>query len=397
MTATKLISRFLQPYTEVELPSAFFTFLEEQERLGHVIRRAKTFEPLRDYLMTLGVSPSTIKDLLDRDSRLVFRTSFPQLLEYSTAEIDAFFARRFDSIFALQETVLDSETLTGFNRHGREHLRTVTRRLLTLLRASELTPEEFTRVEKEAVIAGYLHDIGNLLSRKEHGTYGLYLLTQLFQDVDRDEATLASFMRILEAVLFHEVDFGSRLSSLSILSPITHSLIIADKTDVSFRRVSNKSNQSEAIQDAHMLVNLLAADSRIRYRNNSFQWEIHFSPTMRNGDSSRFSALLKREERVWVPDEWQKLYRRENIEYVFIFNATFLRLYMTRFAFAVRAVFALNPCITSFQLTIQDDERGVSLSRRFARSDYEAKLSMISHNLFKNYEDAAGAVNVPQE
>ena len=34
---------------------------------------------------------------------------------------------------------------------------------------------------------------------------------------------------------------------------------------------------------------------------------------------------------------------------------------------------------------VQDDERGLSLNRRFSRADYEAKLSLISSNIYKNH------------
>ncbi len=392
MQSRDLINSFLKRYPETELPQSFLDYVTEQEELGHVIRRAKTGQPLNAYLESLGVAQHAISHVLDADSRLVQHTNYAQLLAMSPEELDAFFAKRYETVFVLQELVLDSETLTGFNRHGREHLKTVTRRLMTLL---ECEPEsgQAQATLQEAIVAGYLHDVGNLLSRKEHGVYGLYLLTQFFANVDESPETLASLMRVLEAVLFHEVDFGSRVSSLERLNPVTLALIVADKTDVSFRRVSQKSNVSEAVQDAHTLVNLLTADSQIQCRKKSFQWEIHFSPSMRNGDSDRFPALLKRAERVWVPDEWQRLYRRENIEYVFIFNATFLRLYLARLSFAVRAVFALRPSIQTFQLVIQDDERGVSLTRKFTREDHNEKLSLIHNNLFKNYrEEVAGPV-----
>ena len=239
-----------------------------------------------------------------------------------------------------------------------------------------------------AVIAGYLHDIGNLIARKEHGLYGIYLLTQILTDVDRDDATLAAFMRVLEATLFHEVDLGSKFSSLSNLSPATLSLIVADKSDVSFRRVSIKSNVSDALQDAHMLVNLLTTDSRVKCQKTSFHWEIHFSPKIKADETDQLIALLKRAERVWVPDDWQQLYRRSNIEYVFIFHATFLRLYFPRLSFA------LNPAVETFRLVINDDERGVSLNRVFTRDDYQDKIALIRNNLFKNIEpDSSGSTN----
>lgn len=82
---------------------------------------------------------------------------------------------------------------------------------------------------------------------------------------------------------------------------------------------------------------------------------LHFSPKMNPGAAPQFHALLKRSDRVWVPAEWQTLYRRENIEYVFVFQATFLRVYFTRLMFAMRALCALQPAlklfVSSFRMT----------------------------------------------
>lgn len=388
MRSTDAISIFSDHYPQAEFPSSFLDYLQTQEATDHPIRRAKTGQRLTEFLEGLGVAPEVLAGLFDSESKVIRQADFADLLDSSASEIQTYLAHHWSTVFDLQEVVLDSETLTGFNRHGREHLQSVTRRMHQLLRHPAVAvPPVDSHLEKEATIAGYVHDVGNLVSRKEHGIYGLYLLTQLFTNFDRDQETLSSFQRVMEAVLFHEVEYGSRLASLERLSPVTLALIVADKTDVSFRRVSDKSNASEAIRDAHMLVNLLTADSRVRCRKRGFEWEVHFSPTMADSGAGRFPALLKRAERVWVPDDWQKLYRRENIEYVFIFHATFLRLYWSRLSFAVRAIFALNPAVESFRLIINDDERGVSLSRTFYRPDFEAKLGLIYNNLFKNQPD----------
>jgi hypothetical protein len=402
MRAIDIVRHFAEQYPQAEFPADFFAFLEAQERTSHQIRRVDTGQPLVAFLRDLGIPHSSFSTFLDADSRVILKPSFPALLRRSTHEIDAYFSARFATAFTLQQIVLDSGMPTGFNRHDRQHVRMVSHRVLELLRwANGRAPNR--RAESEALIAGYLHDIGNLIARKEHGLYGIYLLTQLFIEIDRDDETLASFMGVLEAALFHEVDLGSRFSSLSELRPATLSLIIADKSDVSFRRVSAKSNVPEALQDAHTLVNLLTADSRIKCQKKNLQWEIHFSPKLHSDETEQMLALLKRAERVWVPDEWQKLYRRDNIEYVFVFHATFLRLYFSRLAFAIRAIFALNPAVKTFRLVIHDDERGVSLHRVFTRDDYQAKIALIGNNLFKNIESPiviaspAGAKQSPSD
>jgi hypothetical protein len=385
MRSLELIHRFAKQYSQAEIPASFFTFLKEQEACKHQIRRADTKEPLVSFLRSLGIPHSSFSRFLDAESRVVLKINFPALLRRSAQEIDGYFTEKFTTIFALQQIVLDSGTPTGFNRHDKNHVRAVSRRMLELLRWANIHAKN-RRAESEAMIAGYLHDIGNLIARKEHGLYGIYLITQILDEVERDEATLGACMRVLEAALFHEVDLGSKFTMLSDLSPAALSLIVADKSDVSFRRVSSKSNVSDALLDAHTLVNLLTTDSRVKCQKTNFQWEIHFSPKIKADDTDQLIALLKRAERVWVPDDWQQLYRRSNIEYVFIFHATFLRLYFSRLSFAIRAIFALNTKVETFRLVINDDERGVSLSRVFTRDDYQDKIALIANNLFKNAE-----------
>jgi hypothetical protein len=375
-------------YPQVVIPEGVYSYVREQESLEHRIRRGDTGEPLNSYLQAIGVHHDVVSRVLDGDSRLVSELSYPSLLESPLSDLRARLEEHFAAVFVLQQAVLDSEVLTGFNRHGLDHLKSVSERMQRLIRASELEPAREPLAEKEAVIAGYLHDSGNLISRQYHGAYGAYLMTKFFSHVHRDEQTLSSFLRVLEAILFHEVELGLRLTALAGVEPATLSLIIADKTDVSARRVSAKSNVPEAIRDAHTLVNLLTVDSHIGCREKEFSWELQFSPRAEADEVARFPHLLKASERVWVPQVWQRLYREHNVEYLFVFHATFLKLYLARLLFVIRAVFELYPPVQTFRLTVDDVERGISLSRVFGREDYEGKIALIGKNLFKeNWTD----------
>jgi hypothetical protein len=382
-----VLNLLLSLYPQVEVPGGVLAFVREQDANGHRIRRGDTGEPLRDFLVRIGVHRDVVSRFLDEDSRLVSELSYPSLLRSSLPELRTRLEEHFDVLFVLQQAVLDSELLTGFNRHDREHLTAVSASMLELLRAAERDVSQESVTEKEAAIAGYLHDCGNILARKYHGAYGVYLVSRFFSDVDRDQKTLSSFLRVLEAVLFHEVEIGLRLPSLTSLHPATLSLIIADKTDVSARRVSTKSNLPEAIRDAHTLVNLLTVHSHVGCEPPDFAWKLRFSPRAETDDVARFSHLLKQSERVWVPQAWQRLYREYNVEYLFVFHATFMQLYLSRLLYTIRAVFALYPDVEGFRLTIEDRERGISLSRLFGRGDYEGKIGLIGKNLFKqNWE-----------
>lgn len=366
------------------VPRVVENYLAQQEVAGHRIHRAATGQPLVEYLESIGVVYERVAHLLEPDSRIKVGISFPQLLRLPAREIGRFLANQLSVLFDLQEMILDHETQVGFNRHGRLHLEVVTGRIAKILSTANTKAEQYALLIKEAYIAGYLHDAGNIIARRHHSYFSAYLLGLLFTDIECDSNTLASFQRVVEAVVFHEEEACEGLVTIERLHPVTLSLIIADKSDVSFQRVSSRSNVPEAVNDLHVLLNLLAAQSKIMYRNKRVTWEIAFSPRVTLEQTSLFPELLKHTQRVWVPQEWQQLYRQHNIEYVLIFQAKFFRIYFPRLALAIRALFALSSNITTFELTINDEERDIILSRLFHRHDYERKILLIERNLFKN-------------
>ena len=297
----------------------------------------------------------------------------------------SFFLDKFSNLFYLQEVALDSEFHSGYNRHGREHLQKVADTSLSLLKESNILPPN-NSVMNEIIIGSYLHDVGNIISRKFHGFFGIYILSELFTNYSANDSDLNSFLNILEIVLFHEVEYGSSIKSLSSLQPTTLCVIIADKTDVNYKRVSSKSNVPDAIKDLHVLINLLVSNStveRFRGSNGSFYWTICFTPKFDAEQIDIFSSLLKATGRVKFPDEWKKLYEEENIEYLFMFNSTILNIYLSRLYFAMRAVFALFPSVEQFHFVIQDQERGLSLDRIFTPDNYEDKILQLGKHFFK--------------
>lgn len=377
-----LSGRFLQ----VEIPENFIAFLQNQEANGHQIRRLDSDETLVKFLRNQGVAPHYFSSFLSPDSRLIPRFDFAALLELPPKEVYTFILDRFANVFYLLEIVLDSETDTGFNRHGRDHLSTVAKNSIELFRDANILPMEPDRCENEVIIGAFLHDIGNLISRKYHGLYGIYMFVQLFENIATDEKTLASFLRVLEIIMFHEVEYGSQLPTLNLLHPATLSVIVADKTDVSFKRVSAKSNVAEALQDAHVLVNLLVAGSTIRRIKGTagrFRWTIDFKPKFDTTQVDLFSSLLKATGRVKFPKEWQTVYEEANIEYLFLFNSTFLSIYLSRLYYAMRAVFALYPSVEKFQFVVDDLERGISLMREFTPEDYQDKIYILGKHFYR--------------
>jgi hypothetical protein len=387
----KVLELILDRFPQVDLPEEFISFLRLQDANNHQLHRIDGGQTLAAFLNSEGVPQHYFSPFLSSDSRLLAKIDYPALLRLSPEEVYTYLLDQFSYLFSLQEVALDSVNHTGFNLHGVEHLRTVAGNAVEILLESEIVPVEHHGTRNETIIGAFLHDIGNILSRRYHGFFGIYLLTQLLENYGVNEGTLESFLNVLEIVLFHEVEYGSRLPTLTLLRPSTLSVILADKTDVSFKRVSSKSNVPDAIQDAHVMVNLLVGRStiqRIKGVTGRFRWTIEFKPKFDTSKIGLFSRLLKETGRVKYPKEWQRLYESGNIEYLFVFNSTFLRVYLSRLYFAIRAAFALYNSVDQFEFVVEDAERGISLKRVFTPDDYQTKIFTLGKYFYRgNWRD----------
>lgn len=102
-----------------------------------------------------------------------------------------------------------------------------------------------------AKIAGYLHDIGNLVNRADHSQSGAVMAYSLLRDIGADPDEIAT---VVTAIGNHDEGTGVPVN------PIAAALIIADKTDVRRSRVRN----SETISfDIHDRVNYSVKESRL--------------------------------------------------------------------------------------------------------------------------------------
>ena len=94
-----------------------------------------------------------------------------------------------------------------------------------------------------AKIAGFLHDIGNLVNRIDHSQSGAVMAFRILDNLKCDPAEIAT---IVTAIGNH--DEGTGLP----VNPVAAALILADKSDVRRSRVRN---QDPALFDIHDRVN----------------------------------------------------------------------------------------------------------------------------------------------
>lgn len=137
--------------------------------------------------------------------------------------------------------------LIGYTEHGPRHAGLVAKIAGNVLKHLNY-PE---RQVELAIIAGWLHDIGNMINRNMHGQIGALLAKDILQELGMGmrEITL-----IMGAIGNHEEQHGHTTSSVAA------ALILADKADVHRSRVQSKHEDF----DIHDRVNYACTSSFLR-------------------------------------------------------------------------------------------------------------------------------------
>jgi len=141
----------------------------------------------------------------------------------------------------------------GYTEHGFRHAKIVAERARMIL--SKLNYPE--RICELAEIAGFYHDIGNLLGRKNHGISTALMLERL---MDEHNFPPAETVQVMRAVANHEEE------EADITNEITSGLVIADKSDVHRSRVRNP---NLITFDIHDRVNFAVSESRLEVENKN--------------------------------------------------------------------------------------------------------------------------------
>jgi len=124
----------------------------------------------------------------------------------------------------------------GYTEHGRRHAALVSQRAGYILRSLNFPSDDI----RFAQIAGYLHDLGNLISRSNHGLSSAFLA----RDILADSGFGIEDAAIVMSTLGNHEDEGGEITT-----SVTAGVIIADKTDVHRSRVRNKNFISFDIHD----------------------------------------------------------------------------------------------------------------------------------------------------
>ena len=152
---------------------------------------------------------------------------------------------RTSAFIVAADSFLDAQ---GFTEHGFRHANLVGHIAFNVLTHLGHEP----RTCELAAVAGYLHDLGNVVCRANHGqTSGLLALDAL-KELDVPAADMA---QVMSAVGNHEEAYGVSVS------PVSAAVILADKSDVHRSRVRK---HAAIAMDIHDRVNYAVEASFLR-------------------------------------------------------------------------------------------------------------------------------------
>lgn len=130
----------------------------------------------------------------------------------------------------------ESLKVLGFTEHSFAHVGKVSDTAAYILEKLGF-PEHDVELAK---MAGYLHDIGNLVNRIEHSQSGAVMAFRILDNLGMDAADIAT---IVTAIGNHDEGTGVAVN------PVAAALILADKSDVRRSRVRNDEPTTFDIHD----------------------------------------------------------------------------------------------------------------------------------------------------
>lgn len=130
----------------------------------------------------------------------------------------------------------ESLSALGFTEHSFAHVGLVASRAEYILKTMGFDPHSIELVK----IASHLHDIGNIVNRREHSQSGAVMAFRILDKLNMAPSDIAT---IVTAIGNHDEGEGEAVN------PVAAALIIADKSDVRRTRVRNRDFSTFDIHD----------------------------------------------------------------------------------------------------------------------------------------------------
>ncbi len=155
----------------------------------------------------------------------------------------------------------------GYTEHSFAHVTRVAETARYILQTMGY-PE---RDQELAQIAGFLHDIGNLVNRIDHAQSGAVMAFRILDNLGMEPAEIAA---IVTAIGNHDE------GTAQAVNPIAAALILGDKTDVRRSRVRNK---DKTTFDIHDRVNYSVKQSAVKINEDKTLIKLKLSVDTRYG------------------------------------------------------------------------------------------------------------------
>ena len=172
----------------------------------------------------------------------------------------------------------------GYTEHAFAHVGRVASVAENILRTLGYSDRDI----ELAKIASWLHDIGNLVNRKDHAQSGALMAQQILLRLGMPYADVAS---VVTAIGHHDESVAEPVT------PIAAALIIADKADVRRTRVRREEDGTidEAAFDMHDRVNYSAVKTRVQVKAEEKElWLLIEIDTRYSSVMEFFEAFLTR-------------------------------------------------------------------------------------------------------
>lgn len=322
----------------------------------------------------------------------------------SIPDLETFLLSRLEPYYELIDHSLENVTKFGFNRHGSEHTLKTTKDAMQILEIASASEDQIKRV----MIAGYLHDVGNIFGRQEHEAISVNMAEQIIPELTTDKE---QWQIVKNVILFHNEPSltlyfdavkaqspSEKVKALAKLPQETLALILADKTQLGHDRVTRKklglsalgkNDQNEV--DWHLFINLMA-ESRpllVDFSDETITWLLSFTPGITMEEQKRLKQFEQpgKPRHSHVPEALHRLHREFGIPHVDSWQSMFYQKYLDRIILDVEVAFALFPDIQNFTIAIEDrdillpNSKGGLISESFNRQD----INNIKYYLLKKY------------
>lgn len=130
----------------------------------------------------------------------------------------------------------ESLAVLGYTEHSFSHVTKVAQTAKYILSTLGYSEREI----ELAQIAGYIHDIGNLVNRNDHAHSGAVMAFRILDNLDMSPDDIST---VVSAIGNHDEGTGIAVSAVSA------ALILSDKSDVRRSRVTNKDLTNFDIHD----------------------------------------------------------------------------------------------------------------------------------------------------